>query len=80
MITLTQEQYDKLVDALRVGIIHFNMKAQGKLVGLDKRDDNVRQALCEAISVLTGEVICGNLQRTGETKKVIEELGTVVKK
>lgn len=61
-----------LIDACLDASGYFNMKAQRQLLGLNNEDDNLRQKLCNAASAATGNIYCGNLQRTHEAKHSID--------
>lgn len=61
------------VEALTGAIAYFNRLAQAQTLGLDASTDDVRQQLCIAASILSGEVIVGNLQRTEETRAAMRE-------
>lgn len=63
----------RVEEALTAAIAHLNVLAQQQTLGLDERTDNVRQQLCEAASILTGEVVVGNLRRTEETRAAMRQ-------
>ena len=63
-----------LIEACKESIAYLNMKAQCSELGLNKRDDDLRQKLCIAVGQATGEIHCGNLQRIHETEQAIREI------
>jgi len=65
--------HERVVAALTSAIAYFNGLAQAQTLGLDPATDNVRQSLCEAASILSGEVLVGNLRRTEETRAAMRE-------
>jgi len=72
-----------LFNAARNASAYFNMKAQAQLLGLNKPDDDIRQALCTATSAASGileeepVLYCGNLSRTGEIKDALRFIQTL---
>lgn len=67
-----------LVEACKNAIAYLNMEAQRSMLGLNKKDDDLRQQLCIAVGQATGEIICGNLQRTHETDQAIKQLNNSI--
>lgn len=65
--------HQRVVDALTSAVAYFNLLAQQQTLGLDERTDNVRQQLCVVASILTGEVVVGNLTRTEETRAAMRQ-------
>lgn len=61
------------LEGLEEGVAYLNMVAQRHLLGLDKEADDVRQKLCVGLSAARGIIICGNLQRTDETREAVKD-------
>jgi len=61
-----------VIHALETALCEYNAEAQRHLLGLPQGLDDIRQNLAIALSLAEGEVICGNLQRTDETRLAMQ--------
>lgn len=66
-----QAKFEVATNAIESAVGILNMVSQRQLLGIDSLDPDLgrcRQILCEALSIIKGEVFSGDLTKTASTR------------